>query len=111
MEGMLIGIIVPVISLLTIGFIFYVFFTTRSKVRMMQVEKGTDSSLFKTKNTLKINYLIPLGVFLISIGIGVFLGSFLSGLNVSEGVAYNGSILIMGGVGLLAGNYLQKKSE
>jgi formate hydrogenlyase subunit 3/multisubunit Na+/H+ antiporter MnhD subunit len=110
MNELIMATVVPVVSLITIGFVLYVYFTTRTKQRMLQIEKGVDSSLFKT-DAPKGNNTLMFGLLFLSVGIGVFVGYILSGMGIQEGVAYNGSIFIMGGLGLLVYHRIRRKDS
>jgi hypothetical protein len=105
----ILAIFIPILAILTTGFVIYVYYTCRTKERLLQIEKGVDSSFFKNNRPYNSKNLVVLGVFLISIGIGVFVGTFLNELGFDEGISYNGSLLILGGVGLLVGYFLRKK--
>ena len=106
----MVELIIPITVFITIGFVFYVFITNRTKERLFQIEKGVDSDLFNTNSKDRKYNLLIFGLLFLSIGIGVFLGFFLSELGMDSGVSYNGSIFICGGVGLILGYRYKIKS-
>jgi hypothetical protein len=105
----ILGIFIPILAILTTGFVIYVYYTSRTKERLLQIEKGVDSSFLKNNRTYNSKNLVVFGVFLISIGIGVFVGALLTELGLDRAISYNGSLLILGGIGLLVGYFLRKK--
>ena len=105
------------ISLFVVIFgIFYLFFSTRNKERLALIEKGGDASIF-VKGSSGGNgmffwkaFLLNLSVLLISIGLAVFIASFLvHSLGMLEEVAYPGTIFMVAGIGLFVGFNLTKK--
>lgn len=109
MDGRFIAILIPIFGIILTGFTVYLYLMTRNKERMLQIEKGVDSSLFNNKKTFNVKNLVILGVFLIFAGIGFFVSSFLIDAGMSEMISYNGSLLIFGGIGLLVGYYMRNK--
>ena len=105
------------ISLFVVIFgIFYLFFSTRNKERLALIEKGAEARIFVKGRTVGGGtffwkaFLSNLSVLLISIGLPVFLASFLEySLNLPEEVAYPGTIFLMAGIGLYVGFTLTKK--
>ncbi len=111
------AIIIPVSMFLMIFAITYLYFSTRNKERLALIEKGVDANIFfKEKNkydipTWKI-VLINFAVFLIGIGVAIFLASaMVNVLDIDEDVAYPGTIFLMAGVGLLVGFTMTKRLE
>ncbi|MEN8788792.1 MAG: DUF6249 domain-containing protein [Flavobacteriaceae bacterium] len=104
------------ISLFVVVFgIFYLFFSTRNKERLALIEKGAEASIFikghsgGTYSFWKV-LLLNLSVLLMSIGLAVFIASFMvHSLNMYEEVAYPGTIFLMAGIGLFVGFTLTKK--
>ena len=105
------------ISLFVVIFgIFYLFFSTRNKERLALIDKGADANIFvRTRNGVSGGLfwkilLLNLSVLLISIGIAIFVASFMvHSMNMYEEVAYPGTIFLMAGVGLYAGFTMTKK--
>ena len=107
---------VTFISLFVVIFgIFYLFFSTRNKERLALIEKGADASIFVKGGTGSGTFfwkafLLNLSVLLISIGLAVFLASFLvHTLGLLEEVAYPGTIFLVAGIGLYVGFSMTKK--
>ena len=104
------------ISLFVVVFgIFYLFFSTRNKERLALIDKGAEASIFvKPRNGgsglfWKI-LLLNLSVLLMSIGLAVFVASFMEQtMNMEEEVAYPGTIFLLAGIGLFVGFTLTKK--
>ncbi len=104
------------ISLFVVVFgIFYLFFSTRNKERLALIDKGAEASIFLKGRTGGTGFfwkafLLNLSVLLISIGLAVFIASFLvHSLGMFEEVAYPGTIFLMAGIGLLVGFSMTKK--
>ncbi len=104
------------ISLFVVIFgIFYLFFSTRNKERLALIENGAEASIFiKGSNGDRYSFwkvfLLNLSVLLMSIGLGVFIASFMvQSLNMYEEVAYPGTIFLMAGIGLFVGFSMTKK--
>tara|TARA_B110000238_G_C16099099_1_gene427433 strand:- start:1093 stop:1440 length:348 start_codon:yes stop_codon:yes gene_type:complete len=106
----IIGLLVPITLFITIGFVIYVFFTSRTKERLLQIEKGVNSDLFNTSSKDRKYNLLIFGLLFISIGIGVFVGTFLSEMGMDPEVSNPGSIFICGGIGLILGYRYKIKS-
>ena len=104
------------ISLFVVVFgIFYLFFSTRNKERLALIDKGADASIFIKGRAVGTGYfwkvfLLNLSVLLISIGLAVFIASFMVySMGVLEEVAYPGTIFLMAGIGLFVGFTMTKK--
>lgn len=97
----------------TIFGVMYVFFTSRNKERLALIEKGADANLFKISREPISFKKFPLkfGMFLVGIGIGIFVGAILESVLHShdEGPLYGGSILLFGGLGLVSGYFIAQK--
>ena len=106
-------VIIPISVFATIFGIVYLFFTTRHKERMAMIEKGMDLSLLskKSENSSPINFwVIKLGLLMVGIATGVFLGSLASrSLLLNEEEAYPTMILLFGGLALIGSYFLEKK--
>ena len=104
------------ISLFVVVFgIFYLFFSTRNKERLALIDKGADANIFvRTRNAgsgffWKI-LLLNLSVLLISIGLAIFIASFMvHSMSMYEEVAYPGTIFLMAGIGLYVGFTMTKR--
>ena len=82
-----------------VTFIFF-FFTTRHKERMALIESGKDASIFN-RTQLGAHSALKFGILLLSAGLGVLLGLFLSeSFNIDEAVILP-SVMICGGLGLV----------
>jgi len=106
----MVELLIPITVFITIGFVFYVFITNRTKERLLQIEKGVDSDLFNTNSKDRKYNLLIFGLLFLSIGIGVFVGYILSEMGLDSEVSYNGSIFICGGIGLILGYRYKIKS-
>ena len=102
------GLFVPIAMFLMIFAILYVYYTTRSRERLALVEKGTDASIFKIDPVRKRLDLVKWGVFMIALAIGVLSGFALSTV-INEVVAFFTTILLCGGLGLIAAYFVIKK--
>ena len=104
------------ISLFVVIFgIFYLFFSTRNKERLALIEKGAEASIFVKGRSggpsffWKV-FLLNLSVLLMSIGLAVFIASFMvQNMGMYEEVAFPGTIFLMAGIGLFVGFSLTKK--
>ena len=105
------------ISLFVVIFgIFYLFYSTRNKERLALIEKGAEASIFVKGRSAGAGtffwkaYLLNLSVLLISIGVAVFMASFLvHSMGMLEEVAYPGTIFLLAVIGLYVGFTLTKK--
>ena len=111
----MVGVVFICLFVIVFG-IFYLFFSTRNKERLALIEKGAEASIFLKGRTGSSGaffwkaFLLNLSVLLISIGIAVFLASFMvHSLGMLEEVAYPGTIFLMAGIGLYVGFTLTKK--
>lgn len=108
------GLFVPIAMFLMIFAILYVYYTTRSRERLALVEKGVDASIFKIDPVRKRLDLVKWGIFFMALAIGVLTGFALSNV-INEVVAFFTTILLCGGLGLIAAyfvvNALEKKEK
>ena len=82
------------------GLLIYLFFRTRHKERMALIENSQDASIFKTEKD--ISGSLKWGIFILAIGIALFLGHFLEkNTSMSDGAGYFPLVFIFGGVALL----------
>ena len=89
-----------------------VYLRGKSKERMKILEKGADPSIFNEEFKPVRNTNLKLGILLISIALGIIAGYLISDIYyVPEGVAYFSSIFMLGGLGLLLGFFIDKKTE
>ena len=104
-------IIIPIVVFATIFGIFYVWITTRNKERMALIEKGADASIFFSKKTgQRTSVALGLGMFLLGIALGIFIGAVLATTTtIPEGVAYSSMIIFFGGLALVLYYFLDKK--
>ncbi|NOY38371.1 MAG: hypothetical protein GXO83_12470 [Chlorobi bacterium] len=104
-------IIVPIVVFATIFGIFYVWIITRNKERMALIEKGADASIFFSKKLPgRGRTVLGLGMFLLGISIGIFIGAVLANTTVlPEGVAYSSMIIFFGGLSLVVFYLIDKK--
>ncbi|GAB4238070.1 MAG: hypothetical protein Tsb0034_13460 [Ekhidna sp.] len=99
----------------TIFGIAYVFLTTRNRERLALIEKGVDASLFATPRGSRFSiakFVLNVALLFIGIGIGIFLGNYLStSMAMKEEVAIPSMLFIFGGLGLVAGFFVTRKIE
>lgn len=105
-------IIIPIVVFATIFGVFYVWIITRNKERMALIEKGADASIFfnKRQGSGRARTVLGLGMFLLGIAIGIFLGAVLASTTVlPEGVSYSSMIILFGGLSLVIFYFLDLK--
>ncbi len=89
----------------------YMFYSTRSKIRLALIESGKDASIFfaqRQRRTETLKY----GILGVMAGVGVLFGELMKNVGLPGVVAYFSMILIMGGIGLVGFYvYLSKKGE
>ena len=104
-----------VISVSFFAFIFaiiYVYLTTRNKERMAMIERGTDPLIFNGTGKVSNFLTLKFGLFFIGIALGVLFGNILQVYTkLNDGAAYISMIFMFGGLGLVAGYWLQSKKE
>jgi hypothetical protein len=97
--------------------VFYLYFSTRNKVRLALIEKGADASIFVKGRSKGVApfwkiFLLNFALLLISIGIAIFMASILVySFGVEEEVAFPGTIFLMAGAGLFVGFTMTKKLD
>ena len=94
--------------------IAYLLITSRHKERLSLIEKGAEASIFHNKNrkAAPIGKLIVVNIAFLAIfiGLAIFIASILDyNFNIDSDIAYPGTIFLMGGLGLLAGYFANKK--
>ncbi len=103
------------ISLIVFSAIFgvvYVYLTTRNNERLALIEKGADASLFNTGKKNGIGSIVlNLALLAIGIGIGVLVGAGLEQAGMDDDVSFPASIFIFGGLGLVAGFFVNRKLD
>ncbi len=104
------GIFVPLSFFLALFAILYVYWTTRSKVRLALIEKGVDASIFKSNPQTSRANLLKWGIFLIGLSVGVICGYALATV-IDEVAAYFTMILFFGGVSLIVAYWMSSKLE
>ena len=106
--------VVPIVGMIStfgfLGFLVFMFFTTRHKERMSLIESGKDAGIF---NTLpKSASALKWGLVLLMIGIGLAVGLYIDITHDNDGpIATFPSAFISGGIGLLTFYYLIKDKE
>jgi hypothetical protein len=101
-------ILVPLSLFLMIFGIFYLIYSTRNRERLALIEKGVDASIFLKGTTKGVPawkvLIVNLAFLLIGSGVGIFLGLLITTYtSLDDDAVYPSIILIMAGVGLLAG--------
>lgn len=94
------GIIWPMLALIVF---VYMYFNTRTKIKMALIQSGRDASIFRgSGNTVNRLRTLKQGVICVMGGIGLIIGSVLEAMtNMPEPVAYIASILLLIGLGLI----------
>ena len=82
-------------SVFTIGFIFYMYFTTRNKERMSVIDKGGDIRYPQSESSN--NSALKWGIVLLSMGIALGLGIFLDFNLDHDGPFFTFPLLLIGG--------------
>ena len=104
------AIVIPVSFFAFIFAMVYVFLTTRNKERMAMIEKGTDPTIFKGAGRYSNFLTLKTGLLFIGVAIGVLFGNILANAtSLEEGTAYVSMIFLFGGLGLVAGYWMQAK--
>lgn len=114
------NVAITFISLFIVVFgIFYLHYSTRNKERLALIEKGQDVNIFygnkgsrepRTTSPVWKVIILNLGLILLGVGLGIFLGAFLSqAVGMMEESAYSAAIFTMSGAGLLVGFFITKK--
>ena len=108
---MLEDILVPISAfVLTFG-IIYIIVAARNRERMAMIEKGVDPKDF-IRGKPNVYNILKWALFIVGIGLGVFLGSLLETYtDLSEVAAYFGPILLFGGLGLLISFLITKNAK
>lgn len=95
-------------TVFTIGFIFYMYFTTRNRERMAIIEKGGDISYPTSKDNK--HSALKWGIIFLSLGISLAIGLTLDIWNDSDGPIYTMPTILTGvGLGMLT--YYKKKAK
>lgn len=94
------------------------FLSTRNRERLALIEKGVDASLFATKGTKFsiAKFILNIALLFMGIGVGIFLGQYLSEvLDMRNDALIPSMLFIFGGLGLVVGFFvtrnLEKKEE
>ncbi len=86
----------------------YLYFSSRNRERMALIERGQDASIFYKNSQDRRSRSLKNGMLAILTGIGLFAGNVLEKLHIIDGVtAYFSMVLIFGGVGLIAYYYME----
>ncbi|MFP4528071.1 MAG: DUF6249 domain-containing protein [Candidatus Kapaibacterium sp.] len=110
------GLLIPIAFFAATVLIVYIIYTTRNRERMAMIEKGADPKMFQDVSKRSSSSLKP-ALFLIGIGLGVLMGSWLHSYSrMEEPVAFISMMILFGGIGLLVyyfieGKKLQQKSD
>ena len=98
----------------TIFGIAYVFLTTRNRERLALIEKGMDASMFATKGTKFsiAKFILNLALLFMGIGVGIFVGNYLSdSLQMDEDFMIPSMLFVFGGLGLVVGFFITRRLE
>ena len=102
------GMLIPISFFLMLFGIFYLFLSTRNRERLALIEKGVDASVFmKGRNpgtSIWKVFILNFAYLLIGTGLGIFIALMITTYtSLDDGAVYPSIIIIMAGVGLLAG--------
>lgn len=109
-------VFIPIVFFLALFGAFYLYMTARHKERMALIEKGADPSFFYAGRKMNRKQILSwwtlkLALFIIGVSVGILVGNILAETTtLQEEVCYFSSILMFGGLGLLA-YYLYEKSQ
>jgi len=100
-------VLIPIIAIVgffsSIIILVYMFFTSRSRIRLALIEQGQDASIFRKSNNRHID--LRNGMVALMVGTGLLIGYLLERAGLPGFVAYPAMVLILGGLGLI-GYYL-----
>jgi len=102
------GIFVPLSFFLALFAILYVYWTTRSKIRLALIEKGVDATIFRGNPEISKLALLKWGIFLVGLSAGVLTGYALSTV-INEVAAFFTMILFCGGAALIVAYWITSK--
>lgn len=97
--------------------VFYLFFSTRNKERLLLIEKGIEAKIFSrgdSKNPAPFwkVFILNLAVLLMGIGVGVLSAMIIeASFNFYEDALYPGVIFLTAGIALFVGFTLTKKLD
>lgn len=95
--------------------VLIVYFPTkaRNKERLALIEKGVDvTNIYKKREKVSNGHtFFKIGVILVGVALGLFVGMLLSNFNIEPVVAYFSMILLFGGTGILLANYMIEKKK
>ncbi|MEN5375887.1 DUF6249 domain-containing protein [Sphingobacterium kitahiroshimense] len=96
----------------TIFFTLYYYFQARNKERMALIEAGLDLSQFYKKQ-VRISQWLRLGVFVVGIGVGLFIVGLISQYQTENivGVLKVSIIVLCGGIAMIVANYVDKPKQ
>ena len=88
--------------------IFYLMYSTRNRERLALIEKGVDASIFmkgrQESTPMWKVYILNLAYLLIGSGLGIFIALLITTYtDLNNGAVYPSIIIMMAGIGLLAG--------
>ncbi len=104
--------LLPIIAVLSVfgtsGFVLYLFLTNRTRERMALIENGADAKIFNQHIHPRQN--LKWGMFLVAIGLAIFVAYFLTeNFRMEEEAAYSSLVFIFGGASLLLYYNMTKK--
>ena len=88
--------------------IFYLMYSTRNRERLALIEKGVDASIFmkgrRESTPMWKVFILNLAYLLIGSGLGIFIALLITTYtDLNNGAVYPSIIIMMAGIGLLAG--------
>jgi hypothetical protein len=106
------GILIPLGVCAMIFGIAYIVITSRNRERMALIERGADPKLFEAGKKAGSTGIMKLGLFLLGIGLGIFIANVIVSTGVmNEEAAYPSMIFIFGGLALIVSYLWQLKQE
>ena len=108
---MLVELLVPIAAFAVTFGIVLVIVTARNREKMALIERGVDPKDFMRAKP-DVYSILKWALFLVGIGIGIFIGSLLETYTkLTEEAAYFGPILLFGGLGLLVAFLITKNAK
>lgn len=90
------------------------FLSTRNRERLALIEKGVDASLFATKGAKFsiAKFILNIALLFMGIGVGIFLGQYLSEvLDMNNDALIPAMLFVFGGLGLVIGFFITRNLE
>ncbi len=93
----------------SITVIAYLYITSRHKIRMALIQHGQRAEIFKENS--EANSALKWGMVAVGLGLGLFLGGFMDWVGIGNEATYFGTMLMLGGAGLILYYNITKKKS